>query len=85
MADAILTAAEITAMRAAIAAQYDASPTGQRRRQQDRAWRLLTTLDAALAIVAHVADANPLADDWEHAQVTVPFALVLQARQMLGK
>jgi hypothetical protein len=45
---------------------------------------LLTTLDAALAIVAHVADANPLADDWEHAQVTVPWALVLQARELLG-
>jgi hypothetical protein len=40
--------------------------------------------DAALEIVALVADANRLANDWEHAVVTVPFALVLQAREMLG-
>jgi hypothetical protein len=26
-----------------------------------------------------------LADDWDHAQVTMPWALVLQARELLGE
>jgi hypothetical protein len=36
-------------------------------------------------VAAVIADANPTADDWTLAQIVVPYAMMLKARELVGK
>jgi hypothetical protein len=81
----VMGASEINALRAAVAARFDTSPTSRRLRHQDPTWRLLATLEAALALLPPIADGNPMEDDWTLSQITVPYALVEKAQALLGR